>query len=80
MVLDRLSPKDIERLSARIEARRGESDSTLRPWVARELFDRWSETTNPELLSAQWNSLNGEDRMFWLGQADRLLVRFRRGV
>ncbi len=79
MVLDRLSPKDIERLLLRIAARGGESGSTLRPWVARELFDHWNETTNAELLSAQWNSLNGEDRKFWLDQADRLLVRFRKG-
>ncbi|TXI42354.1 MAG: hypothetical protein E6Q56_01670 [Mycobacterium sp.] len=79
MVLDRLSLPDVERLARRVGARRGESDSTLRPWVARELFDLWNETTNPELLSAQWNSLNGEDRRYWLRLAGELLDRLRKG-
>lgn len=79
MVLDRLSDKDIERLAARVHARRGGDESLLRSWLARELFDGWNPTTNAELLSAQWMNLDGTDRRYWLSLADELLARLPEG-
>ena len=58
---------------AAILAQRTDPPGLLRPWLARRLFDDWNPTTNPELLTAQWNSLNPEDRRFWTDRAQQYL-------
>lgn len=74
MAPDHLSETDISRLWARVRARRAEPLGTLRPWLARELFDLWNPTKNPELRSAQWMNLGPADRRHWLDLAEQMLT------